>query len=133
MTFTLAYEPPASFSISRVTSEPSSGLTDEPAGRGQGCPSAHHRAGGRQPLAVATLLLARWEVAAQAGAGDAGLGHDLGHGVTRVAQVGGVAELGRLDHARPSYSTALGRRHRPGVRGSLEGVGPFHLGKKRQQ
>jgi len=67
------------------------------------------------------------QVPVEAGAGDAGLGNHLGDGVPGGPQVGGVVKLGLVDGDRPADPAALGGRDGPGVGGSLEGVGPFHL------
>ncbi len=73
------------------------------------------------------------QVPVQAGPGDPGPGDDLGDGVAGVAQVRGVGELGRVDQDGPADPPAFRGRDRPGVRGSLQGVGAFHLPEQRQQ
>ncbi len=55
----------------------------------------------------------------QAGAGDAGLGDDLGNGAPGGAEVGGVVELRRVDGDRSADPAALGGRNGAGVGGPL--------------
>jgi len=73
------------------------------------------------------------QVPVEVGAGDAGLGDDLGNGVPGGAQVGGVVELGPVDGDRPADPAALGGRDRAGVGGPLKGVSAFHLPEQGEQ
>lgn len=73
------------------------------------------------------------EVPVQAGAGDPGLGDDLGDGMAGVAQVRGVGELVRVDQDGPADPAVFGGRHGAGVRGPLQGVGAFHLREQGEQ
>jgi hypothetical protein len=73
------------------------------------------------------------QVPVQGGAGDSGLGDDLGDGVVGIAQVRGVGELVGVDDGGPADPAALGGSGGPGAGGSLQAVGAFHLGEQREQ